>query len=375
MKRLFIFLLLLLAIYSAKPYWEKPVSEYIDLSFLNPVDEAVEKVLTSKPFEETIYYVSNTIDQVIHFFFSDEKPSETSAVKVEKPKLETAPNGQVSIYHIEIGTAEETVIQQHGEPQQVSANEYGTEWETYHQDYHNFMMISYDNERKVNAMYTNDDLITAATGIRYGSDKAFVREQYGEPLTEIRKGTTSYILQNKEEFDLFEVDGLYLYVFYDVHQGDIVTSIQVVSNTLEQKKRGIYAPGNDLLRKGFERQLFDLTNASRVRHGFPALEWDEPVSVTARDHSNDMAKNHYFGHENLQGQSPFDRMKADGISFRAAGENLAYGQSSSIFAHEGLMNSAGHRENILLDAYRQLGVGVSFNEESQPYYTEKFLAK
>ena len=60
-----------------------------------------------------------------------------------------------------------------------------------------------------------------------------------------------------------------------------------------------------------------------------------------------MAENAYFNHENLQGQSPFDRMREDDIAFSMAGENLAYRQFSSIFAHEGLMDSLGHRENIL----------------------------
>lgn len=375
LKRLFIFLLLLLAVYSAKPYWEKPVSEYIDLSFLDPVDETVEKVLTSKPFETTVHHVSNTIDRVFHFFFSDENSRDRSATEVEKPQLATPKSSHISVYNIEIGTAEETVIDMLGEPQQVSANEYETEWSTYHQDYHNFMMISYDDQRNVNAIYTNDHLISSESGLRYRSTKAFVREQYGIPLTEIKRGNKIYLLQNNEEFDLFEIGDLYLYVFYDVHRGDTVTSLQIVSKTLEQERKQIYATGNNALREGFERQLFDLTNASRVRHGVPALEWDDEASITAHNHSNDMAKNNYFGHENLQGKSPFDRMKADNISFRSAGENLAYGQSSSIFAHEGLMNSKGHRDNILLDTYSHLGIGVSFNEESQPYYTENFLLK
>ena len=97
------------------------------------------------------------------------------------------------------------------------------------------------------------------------------------------------------------------------------------------------------------------------------------ISETARKHSVDMAINDYFSHENLQGLSPFDRMKEDDIKFRRAGENLAYGQSSSIFAHEGLMNSKGHRDNILIKDYSHLGIGVAFNEKSQPYYTENFF--
>ena len=55
-------------------------------------------------------------------------------------------------------------------------------------------------------------------------------------------------------------------------------------------------------------------------------------------------------------------MKRDGIQFNAAAENLAYGQQSSIYAHEGLMNSLGHRENILNTHVNTLGVGVDFNK-------------
>ncbi|MFC6602600.1 CAP domain-containing protein [Ectobacillus funiculus] len=45
-----------------------------------------------------------------------------------------------------------------------------------------------------------------------------------------------------------------------------------------------------------------------------------------------------------------------------------------MFAHEGLMNSLGHRENILQENYKYLGVGVAFNNESEPYYTENFYS-
>lgn len=85
-----------------------------------------------------------------------------------------------------------------------------------------------------------------------------------------------------------------------------------------------------------------------------------------------MAENDYFDHTNLDDESPFDRLKADDIKFNAAGENLAYGQMNSIYAHEGLMNSLGHRKNILRSSYNELGVGVAFNDERQPYWTENY---
>ncbi|MGA9227337.1 MAG: CAP domain-containing protein, partial [Mesobacillus sp.] len=142
-----------------------------------------------------------------------------------------------------------------------------------------------------------------------------------------------------------------------------------------KSKTGFYTEATAPLKEGFEYQLFDLTNAARVKNGLGVLTWDDPVKETARKHSLDMAENNYFSHTNLEGESPFDRMAEDNITFAVAGENLAYGQFSSIFAHEGLMNSLGHRENILKPDYELLGVGVAFGPKFEPYFTENFYTK
>lgn len=375
MKRFFVFIFLLSIIYIAKPLWEEPVSQYVDLTFLDPVDEKVDQLLTSEPVVAVVRHVNEATDQLLNFILSKAKDQHKTAEDVVKPTLTTPEKDQFAIHNIILGTDEETVTSILGKPSRNSLNEYETEWVTYHQDYHNFVMVSFDENRLVNGIYTNDDLISSDKGIQYGTTKAVVREAYGEPLTEIRKGFTNYRLQDGEGFDLFEIDEMYVYIFYDLHQNDTVTAVQLIDKSLEQHKSGIYSEKSAALQAGFEVQLFDLTNAARVRRGLPFLTWEEDAADTARNHSLDMAKQNYFSHENKQGESPFDRMEADGISFRAAGENLAYGQSSSIFAHEGLMNSLGHRENILLNSYNHLGIGVAFNEKNQPYYTENFLLK
>ena len=374
MRRLFLFILLIAAVYFAKPYWEESVSQYVDISFLQPIDEKVDSFLEDDSVTSAVRYINNTADKAVLFFSSKTDDVSELMKDVEKPKLEKPSNSSLSIYNIEIGTSKDTITAKLGEPNAQTMNEYGTEWHTYHEGYSNFLMISYDKAEKVNAIYTNDDLISTAAGIEYGSTKSFVREKFGEPIKEIRKGINVYVLQDTEGFDLFEVDGMYVYAFYDLHKDDTLTALKIVEKSLEQEKTGRYADGDDSLRDGFERQLFDLTNAARVRNGLKALELDKPASGTARKHSLDMAQNSFFSHDNLQGES-FDRMEKDGVSFLNAGENLAYGQSSSIFAHEGLMNSPGHRENILLDVYSHLGTGVAFNDELQPFCTELFSLK
>lgn len=373
-KRLFQLLFLVIVIYAAKPWWEGYVSQYVDLSFLDPVDARIEAMMDEEKIESAVNYTKQSAISVAAFI-AEKTSNQTIPEHVKQPILETPKSGIISIHNIEVGASEADVLAELGRPVRNSVNDYGTEWLTFHQNYNNFVMLSYDSKRRVNAIYTNDRLISSSIGIEYGTPKADVRAAAGEPITEIRKGTNIYKLQDDSGSDVFYKDGLYVYVFYDIHKDDTVTAVQLVADSLERQKAAMYAPKNEALRKGFEMQLFDLTNAARVRHGRSILEWDELAAETARKHSIDMAVNGYFSHENLQGQSPFDRMKEGGVKFLSAGENLAYGQSSSIFAHEGLMNSKGHRDNILVRDYKFLGTGVDFNSKEQPFYTENFFSK
>jgi len=59
----------------------------------------------------------------------------------------------------------------------------------------------------------------------------------------------------------------------------------------------------------------------------------------------------------LYHKDPFDRMRDAHVRFTLAGENLALAQTLPI-AHEGLMNSPGHRENILRTGFGRVGIGI-----------------
>lgn len=304
-----------------------------------------------------------------------ETETKNQASPLPKPELVTPTEQVFSIHNVQIGDTKEQVEKLLGQAKRSSYNEYGIEWHTYHENYQNFVMVGYDGNGMVDGLYTNQDLISSSKGVTYGSTKQEVLDSLGEPLNSINKGRTIYQFEKDRDYEVYLLNNTYATIFYDKHRENIVTAIQMISKDLEKAKEAFYTKGSDQLKEGFEYQLFDLTNAARVVHGLSVLEWDEAVRGTARKHSDDMAQNNYFSHTNLEGESPFDRMLEDDIAFHVAGENLAYGQFSSIFAHEGLMNSLGHRENILQKDYEYLGVGVSFNQESQPYYTENYFSK
>lgn len=125
----------------------------------------------------------------------------------------------------------------------------------------------------------------------------------------------------------------------------------------------------ELVNNANEQQVFDLTNAIRYRNNLGQLTWNEEAANVARGHSVDMLTNHYFSHTSATtGSTLGDRMKSSGVRYKITGENIAMGYSDSIEAHEGWMNSLGHRQNILNGEYKTLGVGVK-----EDYYTQNFV--
>ena len=106
-----------------------------------------------------------------------------------------------------------------------------------------------------------------------------------------------------------------------------------------------------------ERTMLNLVNNEREKKGLAPLSLNITLRDLARDYAREMFEKGYFSHTDLAGRSPFDRMKEKGITFTAAGENLALSPNVSI-AHEGLMNSPGHRANILSSDFGHVGIGI-----------------
>ncbi|RHW37572.1 hypothetical protein D1B33_08560 [Lysinibacillus yapensis] len=127
---------------------------------------------------------------------------------------------------------------------------------------------------------------------------------------------------------------------------------------------------NDDSVSAFETQVVELTNAERAKAGLAPLEAYAPLMDVAEAKSEDMAANNYFSHNSPTLGSPFDQMKAAGISYRAAGENIAQGQRTPEEVVQAWMNSEGHRANILNANFTHIGVG---HVENGNYWTQQFI--
>lgn len=150
-----------------------------------------------------------------------------------------------------------------------------------------------------------------------------------------------------------------------------------------------------------EIRVHELINRQRSENGLGALQFDRALADIARNHSEDMAAQGYFAHENPAGQDPTARGIAAGYSCRKNyGSHYTYGLAENLFQNNlyssatyfsnrttvyawtspeeiaqssvaGWMNSSGHRENILTSSYEREGIGVAIASE-KVYITEDF---
>lgn len=139
-----------------------------------------------------------------------------------------------------------------------------------------------------------------------------------------------------------------------------------------------------------EAEVHELVNEERLKASLNRLAFDSALADVARSHSQDMATNTFFAHDNLNGQSPTDRTDAAGYScinqgYYGVGENIFKGwlfsaimtyQSTSTKAYfaldeiaqvvvDGWMNSPGHRKNMLTARYTKEGIGIGINPDTE----------
>lgn len=106
-----------------------------------------------------------------------------------------------------------------------------------------------------------------------------------------------------------------------------------------------------------EARMLALVNEERTKRGLKPLAADAALRTLARDHSADMLSRGYFAHATPEGASPAARAAVAGYVYAVFGENIALAPDVPL-AHQGLMDSPGHRANILSPEYGRIGIGI-----------------
>ena len=171
----------------------------------------------------------------------------------------------------------------------------------------------------------------------------------------VQKGDTMWKLSLKYKVGLSEI---------------ISANPQIANPDLIYPGDVLTIPLTDTSVTSYESEVVRLVNEIRVQYGLNKLTENWELSRVARYKSQDMVDRGYFSHTSPTYGSPFDMMKAFGISYRTAGENIAYGQKTPQAVVDAWMNSSGHRANILNSSFTQIGVGYV---ASGNYWTQMFI--
>lgn len=269
---------------------------------------------------------------------------------------------KIGTTELEIGLSETEVIKRLGAPVRKDPSEKGFLWFIYNKDYSKYVQVGIKNGIVV-ALYTNAKNFSYNSKVQQGMTETSFTNNYKNtavPWSGTRVTT---------------VNGSEITTFFDLEDGKKLTAILLMAfetTRIETSKVMVGTYQTQVFRAN-ELQLMDLSNAIRNRLGLKAFLWDEKIAAVARKHSLDMATNGYFDHINLSGQSPFDRIKAAGINFSVAAENIAAGYPSAIVVHQAWMNSPGHRQNVLADIkYFGAGITVGPSKPTYYYYSENF---
>jgi uncharacterized protein YkwD len=122
-----------------------------------------------------------------------------------------------------------------------------------------------------------------------------------------------------------------------------------------------------------EKTLFDLVNQERQKRGLAAVRFSPDLSRLAHSHSQDMASRKKLTHSSSDGKSYLERLIEAEFHFIAIGENVAYSEAyQPELIHKELMDSPGHRENILTPGFDEVGIAAVFREGNGYYVTQDF---
>ena len=158
---------------------------------------------------------------------------------------------------------------------------------------------------------------------------------------------------------------------YHIGTSEVIRANPQISNpNLIYPGQVLTIPQEDASILAFENEVIRLVNDQRAKHGLKALSANWELSRVARYKSQDMVDNRYFSHTSPTYGTPFQMIRAFGLTYRTAGENIAYGQRTPQAVVSAWMNSSGHRANILNASYTQIGVGYV---SSGHYWTQMFI--
>ena len=120
----------------------------------------------------------------------------------------------------------------------------------------------------------------------------------------------------------------------------------------------------------FAQEVVRLVNIERAKEGLNSLTADTKLEKAAIIRGKEIQTS--FSHTRPDGSSFSTVLKENNISYKSAGENIAWGQKTPQEVVNAWMNSPGHKANIMSSKYSKIGVGYLKNSEGRNYWVQLF---
>lgn len=242
---------------------------------------------------------------------------------------------------IKIGESKDSLISKMGEPDRIDKNEFGFDRYIYNNDYLKFAMVGI-KDGAVAEIFTNCnnfeyDSIISGSKLKNMAAVKSDKKQLDSVIINKYFTTASVCLDPSEEYS--------------------VDSVYVIDSYIKNDFKSY----NEQLAEYASMELFDMINAARAKRGLNLLLWDNTAALCAKTHSEDMKAQEFASYNNVDGLTPFERMKNAGIKFTMAAENICIDERDVILIYNQWMSAAGTRSNILNSEFTNAGVGSAIN--------------
>ncbi|WP_282033537.1 CAP domain-containing protein [Metabacillus indicus] len=283
-----------------------------------------------------------------------------------------------------IGKSSDDIVNTLGEPVRIDPSSYDYEWWIYNQNDRQYLQVGVKDNKVVTVYAIGPDVNVNPYKLGQPAGDVFKTNSISSSISIDLNGSSYRFEMSEEDMNtrpIVQIGDIFVQLYLDKFDGELSSIRALDKETLIKQRpyevvyRGELLEPAELtdeqwkaVEEGAEKQILDLTNVIRDRHGVPPVEWDQMTSEVAFGHSNDMLVNNYFSHESPTEGTLGDRLKEGGVTYQLAGENIAAQYIDGIAAVEGWLNSKGHREALLNPEFTKLGVGVN-----ELYYTQNFI--
>lgn len=288
---------------------------------------------------------------VTHFFVTGDMYT-TSPEKPEEPKEPETPEESPIRPPVEEKPPvepEETpdVSKLYGD--RMVDSHHGFHWYYFDQKWDQFVMTGINHDQEIVGGVSKTPTESFKYPIRIGQTRELTQLNMG-------KRAKKMLVSNyyTDYYDMY-YDGLadrYIYLFYDAEESFRLRTIMWIdANTHRDYPKLVTSKEQNHL-------LYTLTQVERVNRGLRPYEYDEKLEEIAQAHSEDMAEHEFFGHVSSDGRKVEERYAKAKLPTSTLRENVGMNEFGTLFAHEMLMNSSGHRASKLAENVTHIGVGT-----------------